>query len=316
MIGPTALAALGAAAVGLPILLVRQHVRALLYFVSEGERTKAPEELSAMERLQVLMTGARIPRPVSERTPAEFELPFETSTVSTADGHHLEVWTVVGGPRIVVLFHGYTASKDQVLDAVPWFRGQGYTVHLVDFRASGGSTGNYTTLGAEEAADVDAVLRWARVPGEPLVAYGFSMGGAALLRALGESSLDVDAVVVDGVFDRLSTTLGHRFRTMGLPASPGRELLLAWGSVELRRNAWRVAPVEDAAKVRAPVLVLCGTADPRVHVQEARAITAALPNGRLHLLSGGDHRPGFESTPLEWDGALTRFLQDVLETRE
>ncbi|MCA9568993.1 MAG: alpha/beta fold hydrolase [Myxococcales bacterium] len=300
----------GLAAVALPTLLVRQHVRALLYFGEDGERTPAPEDLTGPQKLAVLVRGAVIPKPRNVRTPRDLGFDYSTSVIDVPDGHRLEVWTVKGSRGQVLLFHGYTQPKDQVLDALPWFHARGYTVHLVDFRASGGSSGHRTTLGAEEAHDVAAAVRWAAARGEPnpLVVYGFSMGGAAILGALADGDLPVDAAIVAGVYAGLASPLANRFRTRGLPASPGRELLMLWGSVELRRNAWRVAPVEDAARVRAPVLVLVGEDDPRVGVADGRAIAEALPDGRLVVLEGGGHDPGFLTAPEPFTLAVEAFL--------
>lgn len=302
----------GMAAMAVPALLVRQHVRALLHFGEQGgEKTPRPEDLTPREKLAVLVRGASVPKPSNRRTPADLGHAFETRHVHTADGHRLEVWTVPGeqGRGQVLLYHGYTEPKEQVLGGLAWFRGRGFTVHLVDFRASGGSTGQRTTLGVEEARDVVTTVRWAaaRTAG-PLVVYGFSMGGAAILGALGRHDLPVDAAIVDGVYDSLANTLAHRFRTMGLPPSPGRELLMLAGSVELRRNAWRVAPVQDARTVHRRTLVLVGEQDPRVSVDDATAIARALPYGTLATLPRGDHAPAFESDPEAWERAVAPFL--------
>lgn len=310
MLVQVGLAGLGLVAATAPTWWIRRHVRALLHFVEDGTRTPSPEDLTALQALDVLVRGATVPKPQNARTPEDFGFPYTTTFVDVPDGHRLEVWTVPGECGQVVLFHGYTAPKDQVLDALPWFRERGYTVHLVDFRASGGSSGTRTTLGVEEAHDVAAIVRWAHGRRDgPLVLYGFSMGGAAVLGALGAEELPVDALIVDAVYDRLSTTLGHRFRSMGVPPSPGRELIMLLGSFELRRNAWGVAPVLDAQSVQPPTLVLTGTEDPRVSLVDAAAIHDALPNGTLVALPGGGHDPGFISSPAAWDEAVDRFLQ-------
>lgn len=299
-------------AVVLPTLLIRRHVRALLHFRDGGEKTPKPEDLGPTEKLAVLLRGASIPKPRHLRTPADLGYDFETAFVEVADGHRLEVWTVRGERGQVLLYHGYTEAKDQVLGGVSWFRERGFTVHLVDFRASGGSSGNRTTLGAEEAMDVDATVRWAAErEGGPLLVYGFSMGGAAILGALAEADLPVDAAIVDGVYDSLANTLAHRFHTVGLPASPGRELLMLVGSVELRRNAWRVSPALDARRVRIPTLVLVGAQDPRVSVANAEAIAEGLVHGRLVTLPEGGHEPGFDSDPEAWSAAVEPFVERI-----
>lgn len=283
------------------------QVRAMTTFVPGGTRTPRPEELSWSAKAEVIVRGVRLPRPENLESPADHGLLYTSWSVPVPDGEVLEVWTVPGGEKQALLFHGYGGHKDQLLDVVPWFRARGYTVHLVDFPGSGGSTGNQTSLGEHEAEDVAASVRAvaAKHPG-PIVLYGFSMGGAAVLGALADHDLPVRAAIVDCVYDRLANTVGRRFEAMGLPARPGTDLLLFWGSWHLGSNAWAIAPVDDAARVDVPVLVFSGVRDPRVDRDEARHLASALPDGRLVEVDGG-HAPAFRDEAV-WDEAVTAFL--------
>lgn len=149
----------------------------------------------------------------------------------------------------------------------------------------------------------------------PVVLYGFSMGGAAMLRAAATEDLPIDGMIVESVYDRLPTTVAHRFEGMGLPSFPGTELLMFWGSIELGAAAWRIAPVDDAIRVHTPTLLMAGTADARVHASETEAIAASLSNGRYVPLHGAGHAPGFKTKPEVWRTAVDRFLLEVLSSR-
>src|SRR5262249_1798820 len=96
----------------------------------------------------------------------------------------------------------------------------GYSTFLVDFRGSGGSGGNVTTIGVSEAEDVASAWEYARklTPGQPVVLFGQSMGAAAVLRALSLRTAEPAAVVLECPFDRLLSTVENRFTSMGLPA--------------------------------------------------------------------------------------------------
>src|SRR5205085_2373851 len=131
------------------------------------------------------------------------------------DGVTLEAWHVPARrPRgLVLLFHGYVGCKAALLQEAAAFHDLGYAALLVDFRGSGGSSDSPTTIGALESADVAAALAYARAswPGRRLVLFGQSMGAAAILRAVAVGGAEPDAVLLECPFDRLLTTVEHRF---------------------------------------------------------------------------------------------------------
>jgi pimeloyl-ACP methyl ester carboxylesterase len=59
--------------------------------------------------------------------------------------------------------------------------------------------------------------------------------------------------------------------------------------------------------VRAPTLVMCGTADPLVPLDHARAVHAAIPGSELVAVEGAGHVPLIDR-PAEVGAAVRRFL--------
>ena len=107
----------------------------------------------------------------------------------------------------------------------------GYSVLLVDFYGSGGSSGTTTSIGYFEALDVVASVNYARDQWHPdtIHLYGASMGGAAVLRAIAVHGVEVEAIAIESVFDTLLNTVRNRFAAMGIPSTPLAELLTFWG---------------------------------------------------------------------------------------
>ena len=62
------------------------HARAMLRFVPAGERTPPPEELDAIGRIRVILSGVRIPRPVSRLEPSAPGLRATDHPVPARDG--------------------------------------------------------------------------------------------------------------------------------------------------------------------------------------------------------------------------------------
>jgi hypothetical protein len=89
----------------------------MTHFVSGGERTSSPESLSFFQKAKVVLGGVNIPRPVNDRTPESLGLRFEVHRFGGSDGNSLEAWSIghPGSKGIVVLCHGYSASKANLL---------------------------------------------------------------------------------------------------------------------------------------------------------------------------------------------------------
>ncbi len=294
---------------GLVLLLVGNavafnHAWSFTHFSRAEAKTARPETLSFGDRLTVLATGVALPRPENTRFPGQLGLAATTVVVDGAS-----CWVVAGkNPDLVVLFHGYGGSKSDLLEEAAVFHGLGYSVVTVDFLGSGDSPGNVTTLGWSEAEVVANVTAHFRLSGE-LVLFGKSMGSAAILRAVGVDGLNADALILENPFDRLVTTVGHRFEAMGLPAFPGAEVLVFYGGMQVGFNGFAHNPVEYARRVRVPTLILHGEEDPRVKPEEVQAIADALagPN-EVELFPGAGHVGLIAADRDRWISTVSAWL--------
>lgn len=305
------LAAAAAALFALNLLAYRQ-VWAMTHFAGTGRRTPRPEALSLSEKLGVLVTGARLPRPRNERDPSDVGLAFERHRFPSPDGLALEAWLVpcAEAHGSVLMFHGYADRKASLLSAARAFHELGYAALLLDFRGSGGSEGGTTSIGYHEARDVLAALLHARSIGlpRPHVLFGVSMGAAAVLRAAGPEAARPDALVLQYPFPSLSSAVAHRFRAIGLPV-PLAPLVVFWGGVQQGFDGFAHDPLEYARGVRAPTLLMQGDRDDRVSLDEARAIYAALPGPkRFQVFRGAGHESLVEAQPELWRDTVAAFL--------
>jgi alpha-beta hydrolase superfamily lysophospholipase len=297
-------------------LIAFMQARAMTHFTDGGERTRRPEQLGLIDKLAVVATGIRIPRPTNRRTPKDLKLDFETHRFANGDGEMLEAWFIRSANEraLIALFHGYGASKSALLTAAEAFHQLGYPTLLVDFYGSGGSSGSGTTLGVKEADDVAAAVEYARRswPGRQIILYGISMGGAAVLRSVAVNKVRVDAVIVEATFDSLLNAGRNRFRAMNLPAVPLAELLLFWGSVQNGFNMFAHNPVDYARAVKDPVLILHGETDTRATPEQARRLAGAMgANVKLILYSGVPHMAIVEARPDEWRRDVAHFLAEL-----
>jgi uncharacterized protein len=294
------------------------HVRAMTHFVNGGQRTQKPETLTFSQKIQVLFTGVALPRPVNQKTPADFDMSFETVTLTNLRGIRLEAWRIrhPDSKGTVLLFHGYGAGKDSLLSAAKQFHKLEYETLMVDFYGSGGSQGNRTSVGFYEADDVLAAFQFARrqSPRQPVVLYGVSMGAAAILTAVHRHKADPDAIILECPFDRMLSTVQNRFRSMGLLSFPSAQLLVFWGGLEQGYNGFKFNPAEYLREVHCPVLLMHGEKDQEVTLSQMNRMAQNLNrSSHYKVFAGLKHQLYILAQPDEWDHCVTDFLAIIRE---
>ncbi len=294
-------------------LLARQQARALTTYHPVGDAPIQLESLSWMDRLGLALRGPTLARPRAQRSPLDVGLSFRTETVQTADGLSLEGWVIPreGARGEIVLVPGYLAARDALLEAAVRLHARGWRVSLMSPRGTDGSGGDRTTLGWKESLDVAAFAAQAKGRSTgPVVLYGYSQGGAAVLRALARGEAQADAAIVEATFGSLRQAIAARSRHLGMPATPAVDLLLFWAWVDQGVPGWDLVPSEDAADLRVPLLVLQGADDWRAPPEAGQAIAQAAARGRYAEIDGLGHQPGAEARPLAWERAVEGFLQE------
>jgi pimeloyl-ACP methyl ester carboxylesterase len=192
-----------------------------------------------------------------------------------------------------VLAHGFThgIAKPATRAAIDAFARHGAVV-AADFRGHGRS-GGLSSVGRDEVLDLDAVVRWVRAEGYATVTVvGFSLGGAVALRqaALGDDR--PDAVVAVSApsrwyvresvpMRRLHWLLEHPL-AVKMGAALGVRLGEPWPDLP-------VSPVEAAADIEVPLLLVHGTEDDYFSPDHAVALRDASRTGELWVEQGMGH---------------------------
>ncbi|SMB91037.1 Dipeptidyl aminopeptidase/acylaminoacyl-peptidase-like [Hymenobacter roseosalivarius DSM 11622] len=287
------------------------HAWRFTHFSDEaGAKQASPEQLSALQKATLLLTGVQNPKPVNQATPAFL---YQTVLLDSPNGR-LEAWfsPVPNALGQVALFHGYTGDKSKLLTEAEFFRSQGFSVLLLDFAGNGGSEGVQTTVGYREADDVAAAFAFLKeqLPSTPLFLYGVSMGAVAILRAESELGVRPTAAILECPYGSMLQTAKNRFHALQVPAFPLANLLVFWGGVQNGFWAFDLDARAYASRIQTPTLLLYGLTDPRVTRQETDAIYAALsgPKQRRYF-AGVGHEPYHSKHQVAWRSTIQRFLQ-------
>ena len=276
---------------------------------TETSRTGSPASLSFSQKLQTLFFGIKNARPQNTVLP---NVPFET-VAFFAGGKRIESWwlPVEGAKGSIVIFHGYLGEKSGMLNKAYVLQAAGYNTLLVDFRGSGGSEGNSTTLGFRETEEVVAAYNWILKKRIGLCyLYGNSMGAVAILKTLAENNLQPAGIVLECPFGSMYKTVAARFKSMGIPPFPMAGLLVFWGGVE--GGFWAVGhnPERYAGSVKCPALLMWGREDASVSAGETRAIYTALKGPKmLKIWESMGHQDYLQKEPLAWPATVLGFLR-------
>ena len=292
-------------------VLARVHVRGMTRFVSSGTAPDSPEELGLLDKVRLLLTGIEVPRPENERDPLDLGLAFESVRVVTDDDLQLEIWRIPARGSAAgraLLLHGYAASKEMLLGEARELHRLGWESWLLDFRGSGGSDGDLTTLGWSEARDVAAAT--AEIPRDlPLVIFGQSMGAVAALHAVHLDLVSPDGLILEAPFGELRTTVAARFDAMGIAVWPLEEMFLWHGSQVLNVDPDLFTPRHWARSVTCPTLHMTGSRDARVPTASSEKLFESLGGPKSAFrVEGAGHVPLLGVAPGGWRQRVEAFL--------
>ena len=257
--------------------------------------------------LLVFWLAVRPPRLTVPLAPRDVGLAVEDVTITTDDGLRLAAWLVPRrGAPAVVLLHGYPADRADMLPIAAGLAPR-FTVLLLDQRYFGRSEGRLTTLGFKERRDLARALDYLAARGFGAVGvFGFSLGGAVALLAAADDAR-IKAVAAYAPFADLRL-LGHElYAWLWLLKYPLVGMTRVWSRLFVGHDIPRPAPVEAAARLAVPVLLIASREDEQIsfaHAERLREALAGNPRAEFVFTARGRHG---ELTP-DFAVRLARFF--------
>ncbi|HEY9721816.1 MAG TPA: alpha/beta hydrolase [Oscillatoriaceae cyanobacterium] len=269
-------------------------------------------------------------RQADSTTPAQLGLQGQTLNFTSADGKTpISGWYIPAVPasdKTIVLAHGHGGQMGEMLsEYAPWLHKAGYNIVAFDFRGSGSSGGDRSTIGYEERDDLKAAIDQAVAKGGKNIAVlGVSQGGAT---ALEQAARDprVNAVIDDCAFDSLYDAVLPRLQAATLNIGPlkihypftklGAQAIVDEVTKETGEPVASTDPIKLMPKLaNRPVMIIHGAADDETLPQDSVNLYNADPGTQksLWMVPGAGHAESYKTDPKDYQQRVLNFLQTSL----
>lgn len=216
--------------------------------------------------------------------------------------------------KIVIFAHGYGDNRSSVKPTLPLAKAlhdQGIASLLFDFRNSGESDRDITSVGQFEKADLISAIDYAKSLGyEQIGLIGFSMGGATALIAAPEVK-DLRFVVADSTFADLETYLrDHLSIWSGLPNFPFTPLIMTEIPLVTGIDPKAVKPIKAIKKVPdLPILLVHAENDNKIPSRNSVMLKEASDSDKteLWITPSDKHVGSYAQNPEEYLKKVTDF---------
>jgi uncharacterized protein len=251
---------------------------------------------------------------------SDFGLPAPENETIDNGTTHLAAWYFPNPQAAhcaVVLLHGFTSNRAEVLIAAPLFWGRGCDLLAFDLRGHGDSSRGLLTYGVldkrDELAAVDWLSRRTGLKDGRIGLMGWSYGAATSLQAAAARP-DLAFVVADSSFSSLSdiasVQAGKLFGSWAKMFVPGALLISGWRA---GFDTAQAAPERAVRGLRTPVLLVHSTTDDFTPYQQSESIYANSDHRHTRLVLtrwGAPHSMSYPTDP----AAYTRLVDSFLDT--
>jgi pimeloyl-ACP methyl ester carboxylesterase len=222
--------------------------------------------------------------------------------------------------KTIIFAHGYHGNRLQkkvpTLELSKVLVDKGYNILLFDFRNSGLSEGDLTTVGVKEKEDLLGAIEYVKnlSPNTEIILFGFSMGASTSLITAVESP-DVAAVIADSPFDDLTTYLESNLSVWShLPNFPFTPMIMNIIPPLTGMDPEKVSPLKTIHLFGdKPLLLIHADEDPSIPLANSERILSASgnPNASLWTVPGTEHVGARNVDSKAYDEKVLEFLSTL-----
>ncbi|MCP3852558.1 MAG: alpha/beta fold hydrolase [Gammaproteobacteria bacterium] len=242
--------------------------------------------------LILLHIGFIPPRIVGTKTPADFSMDYKELQIITEKNKKIFGWfipTTQSAPLIVIM-HGWGSNSELMLPIAQTFYQTGMNVVLLDSRCHGKSAGDTYSALPRFSEDIHHTIEHIKKNlsfNGKLILLGHSVGAGAVLYTASKRN-DIAAVISISAFGSPHWLMTRYFKSFRLPKLMIKFLLnyIQW---IIGHYFSEIAPVNTIKKITIPALIVHGTHDTTVPIEDAYAINKNNANGKLLIIDDAEH---------------------------
>lgn len=165
----------------------------------------------------------------------------------------------------VILIHGYTGKKEEMLHLARWYYENGFSILVPDLRSHGSSEGKYYGMGYLDRLDI---LNWIKYitnnnKKAKIILHGHSMGAATTLFTAGENPNNLVGCISDCSYTSVYSVF--KLQVKKIYKLPGH-ILIGFSNFlfRLKKDGYSMKKgnvLEFTKKIKVPVLFIHGTKD-------------------------------------------------------
>ncbi|MCB0523228.1 MAG: alpha/beta hydrolase [Saprospiraceae bacterium] len=249
--------------------------------------------------------------------PQDFGLEGQKLSIKSPDNINLSAWLIDSKLDTtfgtVVMLHGISNCKESNLPRARMLAEAGYASLLLDLRAHGQSEGEYCTFGFYEKNDLKAVADTleSRYPDRPIAIWGASLGGAIAYNTLAYDHR-YSFGIIESTFDEFPKVVAEYGADFMFGLKPQWILnrVIKNACQRAKFDAAAVNPVDAAATLTQPVLVMHGDQDDKIPMSFGKHNFDAIPheNKEWVSVSGARHNNLWETDGKHLQTVLYEFL--------
>lgn len=193
-------------------------------------------------------------------------------------GYFIKAKTTISKGTVIIL-HGIGANKESQIGIAEYLSSNGFNSIIFDLRAQGESGGNYCTYGYYEKYDVSDFIDGVNkeIPDSgPIGIMGTSLGGAIAIQAMAYDDRIKCGVVVS-TFSSLNEVVYEYMKSiLHMPFKFVSDLALTEAGEIAKFPTEKINPIDFACKIEQPILVIHGSKDDRININNGKSIYAKI----------------------------------------
>lgn len=271
---------------------------------------------------------------ITER-PEDYNLTYEDVEFnSIVDDTKLHGWWIpaqgdrflqIRSKETIIFSHGFGDSRTDMpvksLKLAQRLTNEGYNVLMFDFRNSGDSEGDMTTIGYYEKYDVLSAIEFAKAKFSSRIGLlGWSMGASSSILAANESD-DVHAVIADSPFSDFNNYIGEQLNYWTKLPNKLSPLVVKTTETFMGFNYSKVSPIKAAKEINKgdlekAMLLIHGKSDNAISYKNSIEIQKKNPSADLWLIEGAGHIRGYKKEKSHYEDRVIEFFNEHIHKKD